>query len=34
MGDFAQKVSHVGTVEKPPKMEARSMAMFLAPHKQ
>jgi len=31
MNDFAQKVSHVSTVEKPPKMEVRSMAMFLAP---
>ena len=31
MHDFAQKVSQVGNVEKPPKMEARTMAMFLAP---
>ena len=31
MNDFAQKLSHVGSIEKPPKMEARSMAMFLAP---
>ena len=31
MHDFAQKVAEVGNVEKPPKMEARSMAMFLAP---
>jgi translation initiation factor IF-3 len=31
MNDFAQKVAEVGNVEKPPKMEARSMAMFLAP---
>ena len=31
MNDFAQKVSEVGQVEKPPKMEARSMAMFLSP---
>ena len=31
MHDFAQKVSEVGNVEKPPKMEARSMAMFLSP---
>ena len=29
--DFAQNVAEVGTVEKPPKMEARTMAMFLAP---
>lgn len=31
MHDFAQKVAEVGLVEKPPKMEARTMAMFLAP---
>jgi translation initiation factor IF-3 len=31
MHDFAQKISGVGTVEKPPKMEARTMAMFLTP---
>lgn len=31
MHEFAEKVSQVGVVEKPPKMEARSMAMFLAP---
>jgi len=31
LNDFAQKVSEVGQVEKPPKMEARSMAMFLSP---
>ena len=30
MHEFADKVSHVGTVEKPPKMEARIMAMFLS----
>jgi len=29
--DFADQVSEYGTVDKPPKMEARSMAMFLAP---
>jgi len=29
MTDFAEKVSQVGVVEKPPKMEARTMAMFL-----
>lgn len=31
LNDFAEAVSEYGTVEKPPKMEARSMAMFLAP---
>ena len=31
MNDFTQRVSEVGQVEKPPKMEARSMAMFLSP---
>ena len=31
LNDFAQKVSEVGQIEKPPKMEARSMAMFLSP---
>ena len=31
MHDFAQKVNEVGNVEKPPKMEARTMAMFLSP---
>jgi translation initiation factor IF-3 len=29
--EFADKVSACGVVEKPPKMEAKSMAMFLAP---
>ncbi|MDR1687807.1 MAG: translation initiation factor IF-3 [Clostridiales bacterium] len=29
--DFADQVSAYGVVEKPPKMEAKSMAMFLAP---
>lgn len=29
--DFAEQVSAYGVVEKPPKMEAKSMAMFLAP---
>ncbi|MDR1532548.1 MAG: translation initiation factor IF-3 [Clostridiales bacterium] len=29
--EFADKVSSVGLVEKPPKMEAKTMAMFLAP---
>lgn len=29
--DFAQQVNAVGIVDKPPKMEARTMAMFLAP---
>jgi len=31
LNDFAQKVSEVGQIDKPPKMEARSMAMFLTP---
>jgi len=31
MKDFAEKVSEYGVVEKPPKMEARTMAMFIAP---
>ncbi|MDR1664586.1 MAG: translation initiation factor IF-3 [Clostridiales bacterium] len=31
MHDFAQKVSEVGIVEKPPRMEARTMAMFMTP---
>lgn len=31
MNDFAEQVAEFGTVEKPPKMEARTMAMFLAP---
>ncbi|MFI3231095.1 MAG: translation initiation factor IF-3 [bacterium] len=31
MNDFAEQVSEYGVVDKPPKMEARSMAMFLAP---
>jgi len=31
LGDFAEAVSELGTVEKMPKMEGRSMAMFLAP---
>ncbi len=29
--EFADKVSEVGVVEKPPKMEAKTMAMFLTP---
>ena len=29
--DFAQQVNAVGVVDKPPKMEAKSMAMFLSP---
>ncbi len=29
--EFAEKVSEYGSVEKPPKMEAKTMAMFLAP---
>lgn len=31
MNDFASQVSEFGVVEKPPKMEAKTMAMFLAP---
>jgi translation initiation factor IF-3 len=34
MHNFAEKVSEAGNVEKPPKMEARSMAMFLSPKLQ
>jgi len=34
LGDFAQKVIEYGNVEKPPKMEARTMAMFLSPKPQ
>jgi translation initiation factor IF-3 len=32
--DFVQKLSEHGNVEKPPKMEARTMAMFMAPKPQ
>ncbi len=31
MKQFAESVEEYGVIEKPPKMEARSMAMFLAP---
>lgn len=31
LNNFAEDVSEYGVIEKPPKMEARSMAMFLAP---
>lgn len=31
MNDFADKVSEYGVIDKPPKMEARTMAMFLSP---
>lgn len=31
MNDFAEQVAEFGTVEKPPKMESRVVAMFLAP---
>jgi len=31
MHEFAESVAEVGAVEKPPKMEARTMAMFLTP---
>lgn len=34
MNDFAQKVSEFGSIDKPPKMDARTMAMFLAPKAQ
>jgi len=34
LNEFAQNVSDYGTIEKAPKMEARSMAMFLAPKQQ
>jgi len=30
MNDFAERVREVGVVDKPPKMEARNMAMFLS----
>ena len=32
--DFAERVSEVGIIEKPPKMEARTMAMFITPKPQ
>ncbi|MDR0272561.1 MAG: translation initiation factor IF-3 [Clostridiales bacterium] len=31
LNDLAQKLSEYGNVEKPPKMEARTMAMFMSP---
>jgi len=31
MKDFAAQVSEVGQIDKEPKMEARTMAMFLGP---
>ena len=31
MADFAEQVSEYGVIEKAPKMEAKSMAMFLSP---
>jgi len=34
LNSFAQKVSEFGLIEKPPKMEARSMAMFMSPKKE
>jgi translation initiation factor IF-3 len=34
MNDLAQKLAEHGNVEKPPKMEARSMAMFMSPKTQ
>lgn len=33
LNDLAQKLAEYGNVEKPPKMEARTMAMFMAPKK-
>jgi len=33
MNNFANQVSEAGKIEKPPKMEMRSMSMFLAPNK-
>jgi translation initiation factor IF-3 len=32
--DLIQKLSEYGNVEKPPKMEARTMAMFMSPKPQ
>lgn len=32
--DLAQKLSEYGNIEKPPKMEARTMAMFMSPKPQ
>lgn len=34
MNDFAEKISEYGVIEKPPKMEAKTMAMFLSPKAQ
>jgi len=34
LNDFAANLVEYGTVDKPPKMEARSMAMFLSPKPQ
>jgi len=34
LNDLAQKLAEHGNVEKPPKMEARTMAMFMAPKPQ
>lgn len=31
LNNFAEQVSELGIIEKPPKMEAKSMAMFLTP---
>ena len=31
MNDFAQRINEYGNIDKPPKMEARTMAMFLTP---
>lgn len=32
--DFAKRVSDISTIEKPPRMEGRSMAMYLVPLKE
>jgi len=34
LNDFAQRLNEYGNVEKPPKMEARTMAMFMTPKSQ
>ena len=34
LNDLAQKLSEHGNIEKPPKMEARTMAMFMSPKTQ
>jgi translation initiation factor IF-3 len=34
LGDFSQRLAEYGNIEKPPKMEARTMAMFMSPKPQ